>query len=213
MPTTLIVGDKIETRAITLAQNQLGINVCHWNVEAIAGIDTLEAFTEFMEALLAPLYKPLMSAEAEWRGLGARVIDETPPGIEVFANAEVGPGTDAGELLPTQVCGILTKKTLLAGRKFRGRVYLPFPAETVNDSDGNPTAGYLINANLLGDELEGTVQLNDGAAGTIDVGAVLRSGDGAGGFIYTSIDQCFARPRWATQRKRGAYGQKNTSPI
>src|SRR3546814_8120191 len=51
-----------------------------------------------------------------------------------------------GDLLPGQVCGMVTKLTAAAGRRFRGRVYVPFPLETDNDGIV-PSAAYVARIN------------------------------------------------------------------
>jgi hypothetical protein len=50
-------------------------------------------------------------------------------------------GNNASDPLPLQTSLCVTLRTGLAGRKFRGRVYLPPPTEGQSDTNGNPSAG------------------------------------------------------------------------
>jgi hypothetical protein len=51
------------------------------------------------------------------------------------------PGSATGDPLPPQIAFCVTLRTALAGRSYRGRVYLQGYTEASSDTNGNPTAG------------------------------------------------------------------------
>lgn len=88
--------------------------------------------------------------------VGVRDIS-TPFNAEFLDAGAAVPGTGSGNLLPKQVAACVTLRTAKAGKKFRGRVYLPGFVATANDANGlmttaagNAAAGFLVSliANL-----------------------------------------------------------------
>ena len=76
----------------------------------------------------------------------------SPTETEVTANVGL-PGGIAGDMLPSYCAGIITKKTALRGRSYRGRSYIPGVPET--GTTGNAaTAGQLALYNALADKLD-----------------------------------------------------------
>jgi hypothetical protein len=60
----------------------------------------------------------------------AEFIDSNPP----------APGTAVGDMLPPQIALVVTIRTSLAGRSFRGRCFIPGWAETANGTNGQAAA-------------------------------------------------------------------------
>jgi hypothetical protein len=118
-------------------------------------------------------------------------------------------GTAAGNPIPNQVSGIITKTTAFAGRANRGRTYVPFPAASFNLAPNDtPTAAYVALLDALGIVLFAPMALTLGAD-TVNVTPVLfhrRTG------FNTPITNFRSRQLWATQRRRGNYGTANTLP-
>lgn len=204
------LNDIIRIRIATYTPSQAAINTMHYKVIAVAGTssDTATAATTFDTALSTP-YKNIMSDNARYRGLSVQRIF---PGIVTVPDIVVasdGPGVVASDLLPGQVSGIGSWRTDLAGRKYRGRVYIPFPAESHNDVTGIPTAAYVTLLDTLLTALSVTRTVG-GGGNTADLRCVLfhRSTN-----TSDQIVAQVARPRWATQKRRGNYGRTNPTPF
>lgn len=68
--------------------------------------------------------------------------DRRTPNAAEFVSVEAVPGTSVSEALPGANALVVTLRTALAGRGFRGRTYLPCWAESANTTGGviTPTA-------------------------------------------------------------------------
>lgn len=206
------VNDIYEVRIFCThtSQQQTAVNVRHYRIVAKQGTGATDlTIAQFLDTQFHTVYKPILHNQAQYRGVGVRRIKPLPVTAEVLTSGNVGAGTATGEPLPGQVCGIITLRTLFGGPRYRGRMYLPFPAETFNDADSLPTTAYY---NLLG-----------------TLGNVMASGmsPGAGGNTMDMLPIVFSRKfstsedvigytqrfKWATQRSRGSYGAKNPAPF
>lgn len=65
----------------------------------------------------------------------------------IFSMGNV-PGTVAGDPLPPQIAGVLTKQTLLRGKSGRGRMYICGMSED-SSTNGEPTVAWVALANAL----------------------------------------------------------------
>jgi len=204
-------NDILEVKYYAFCNGQLGLNVRHYKVAITAGTGALLAeIAETLSTTAAPLYKDLMSNDAQYRGVSVQSVYPTPTGAVVYDTTGNDTGTVASQVLPTQVSGIITLHSAFAGRSGRGRAYVPFPASGDAADDNTPSAGYVSNLNLLGAFLTQT-QTVTGAGGNSTVQPILiRSGNLT---TTTPFISYTSRNKWATQRRRGSYGQANTSPI
>lgn len=193
------VGDLFEIVTVSRFQDQTGLNVSHWRIESISGstpTDTVIAAA--MNSHLEDEHVNLMSEEASYRGLTLQYLGPGDPREKVIHANGGEPGTIEGEPLPSQVAGLITLRTGLAGRANRGRKYFPFAGETANLTGGVPSAAYLLS---LGDAV--TAYSADVLAGTPPVSAllhcyILRKSDLHAVRVTTGT----VRPNWATQRRR-----------
>jgi len=210
MAIDLGIGDLIRLRVATYTPNQVGINTAHFLVQAATGTGrTTQQVADAFDATLAPRYKALLSVGARYRGCSIQRV--APGGVTVPAAQSIndGPGTVAGDMLATQVSGIISAKTDLAGPAYRGRVYIPFPGEDDNAATGVPVAGYVTRLDDVGDELYTSVTIAAGGNGvTLDPVIFHRAFNSA-----TAITDYVNRTVWATQRRRGAYGRQNVPPF
>jgi hypothetical protein len=106
-------------------------------------------------------------------------------------------GTEAGDPLPAQTQGLvrLATSTVVGGRRLRGRIFVPGPAEARNDSSGLPNSTY-------------TSGLTSGFAAMLTAGATAsspviwhRPTAGAGG-THGLITGVSAAPTWSVLRSR-----------
>lgn len=65
-----------------------------------------------------------VSSDASLRRVTVQTIDPLPPSTPSEAINTLQPGTQASQMAPPQVAVCMTLRTALAGRRFRGRMYL-----------------------------------------------------------------------------------------
>lgn len=204
-------GDKIAVRLFCKAAEQVSVNVLHYRVESQTGNGAFPSqVADAMANKVSDEMKALLSAEALYAGLSVQRIAPGVPDVQTYSTIGAGAGLVVGDLLPRQTCGIITKRTVFAGRAYRGRVYLPFPSEASNDTDSTPTAVYLGDLDLLAAELVDPVTAGAGGDTTSIVPVLKNKLPHA---EWPRLVVCVARDKWATQRRRGSYGQANVSPI
>lgn len=118
--------------------------------------------------------------------------------------AAAGAAATQTDMLPPQTALVITLRTLLAGKRYRGRVFLPGYCENVNSLGGvitSTTASVnfvtAIKANLVTSSLDmGVIHIEPAAAGATNLS----------GFI-TPVSAIVARDSvWDTQRRRAIPG-------
>ena len=206
-----VVGDIVEQRVVCALGNQVAMNIFHYGVGAITsgGASLLEMATA-MDALLAPLYKDLMDVAATYRGVGMTNVI-VPRTIEYVSTAGIGFGTQAGNSIPTQVRGLISYQGNAAGPRNRGRQYIPFPSVTALTASGLVSTTYSTSLTNLRAVLSVT-RIFIGATGNTTVFPVVAHRP----FLpsnWSTVTQMFARTKFGTQRKSGAYGRPNTAPF
>lgn len=210
MPYTVGVGDVLRLRIVTYTSSQIGVNTAHFKVTAIAGTATTDAaIAAAFDTALAPRYAAVLSVGARYRGTSIQKIFPLPPKVPQAAVSNDQPGTVAGDMMAGQVAGLIWAKTTNAGPTERGRMYLPFVGETSNAATGVPVAGYVTDISDIADEVYSPVTIGAGGnTATLDPVIWHR-----GTLTATGIDSFGARTVWATQRRRGGFGQMNLPPF
>lgn len=213
MAFTLAVGQLVELRVYASEAEQTAINAVHFQVTQTTGGPTTDADAASGWAAIVPgLYKNVMSNDATYRGLGVRVL--TGAGLlpaEAFSAIGAGVGALMSPVQPRQVCGLISAYTGFKGRSQRGRCYVPFPSNSLNDVGGVPVAGYAALLSAIKAILYGPIIIvNGGATGTAVMSPVIFHRATSTG---TPVASAVTRPRWATQRRRGSYGRPNVSPV
>lgn len=212
MAQLLALGDIIRLRIGCYTATQAAINTIHYKVIEVNGASASDADAALLfNATLAPLMKNLMSVEANYQGVSVQRIYPGTPTVPQQSVSLSGPGLIAGTILPTQVSGIISFRTALAGRSQRGRMYIPFPAEDSSLS-GIPVAAYetalgnlaaqLVVSSLL---IPGTMGPDNCRLQTVLWHRATNSSD--------PINAYKVRAKFATQRKRGEYGARNIPPF
>jgi len=209
MGTPLTIGDLVRVKVGCYMGNQAAINTGHFRVDALTGaFDTVLLAEEFDDAMEDD-YKPLMTNTASYYGVGVQIISPGPLTSIDLATANTGVGTAGTAPLPTQTCGLIACRALHAGRKFRGRLYVPFPDQADMDATTyTPDAGYITTlAGLVSNWY--TQQIFTEGANIITLSPVIyhRTTN-----TYDYVEEGFPRRKWATQRRRGNYGQPNAYP-
>lgn len=205
----LVVGNIVELRIYCSLAEQTSINVRHFEVMAIAGASAeVSDVAIFMDVALAPLYAAAMAPAANYDGSTAQVIH--PGRLAYYANLGlVNPGTVTGDPLPRQTSGLIRFRSAIAGSRGVGRLYVPFPSEGSNTAAGHPVAAYQTAIGAIADVFETTAVVGAGGD-TADLRPIIWHRDTQTGIPIT---QGIGSSRWATQRRRGDYGQPNRPPA
>lgn len=149
----MAVGDIFR---VTIQGKQAGetwVNVMHYR-ESATGVGNAETeLADSCDAVLGPAYKTFLSHDASYDQVAVQRIDPLPVSYTVIDNTNAGIGLVAQDMLPPANAMTVTKKTAYAGRKYRGRVFLPGIPKTYT-SDGGFTAGGLAAGQLLADDLK-----------------------------------------------------------
>lgn len=179
---------------------QLAVTTLHYQTIAATPVEPDSAFVaSHMDAFWSQQYKALINNTATYSGVTAQKIFPLPQSL-LGANAiSEGPGTGGVEALPSQTCGLITKTTQFGGRKFRGRVYVPFPSKSQSLIIGHPTAAYLTLLDTFRIALLTQRVVTDGG-NSITLHPVLKHGTTPP--TQTLLANGIVRQRWATQRRR-----------
>jgi len=205
----VVNGNILSCNNFAYGNNQVQQVDTSWIISAVIGAPTSIDFVSGLDSLMASLLLPAMPAAATYYGTKARLM--TPANIlyPEFANGNTATGTAGGNLLPTQVRGLIKWNTAQLGRAYRGRMYVPFPSTAFNTAAGLPTAGYTTVLNTISSALilgfGFGVAPNTGFASLVIFNKKLRINRGGVVFGPTSS-------KWATQRRGGSYGRPNVIP-
>lgn len=210
MAHTLAADEVMRFRIFSTMETQVAVNIRHYLVTATTGTGVTDLdTTAFMDQRLAPLMKSLMTAQAQYRGVGGQVIFPTPPFVEQFSQGFTGAGSIAGDAQAPQVCGLIKFTTAFGGRAGRGFIYPPFPAETDCDLTGVTTLGYRTALTALKDSL--IVPVTIGAAGnTATLVPILWSGSLATARL---INGGVIRNYWSQQKRRSFLRKGDVLPT
>lgn len=202
-------GDIWLLRVACITDDQAAINTYYFVVSGVIGGTVLDSdAAAAFNTTLAPLYKAVLSEEAEYYGVSLGRVTPTPKTVPAVNTSSRGAGDVAGDMLPGQVSGIISFKTAFAGRKYQGRVFIPFPSETDNAAH-IPVAGYGTRLQALATAINTPqVATAGGSSATFTLFMFHRNDSSA-----TKITTATAKRLWATQRRRGDYGQRNPPPF
>lgn len=156
--------------------------------------------------------KAILSTEAKYEGVIIQKVFPLPLTDAVGSVVAAGPGDRVGELMPLYVCGALTKLTGLAGRRFRGRAYIPFPLEIDNTSVVRPTVAYVTLLNALA-TFAAIPRVVGVLPNTITVQPVIfHKPPPVVVPNFNHITTVTANPYWTSQRRRSNVFRSDTIP-
>lgn len=205
----LVSGNTATVRVVARVGVQAAINVLHFSVTASTGSGVTEAeAAEALDDTWHDEYKAVMSILTSYRGVSVQKDGGTPPGVPFAHVGNYAEGAVAGNLMPTQVTGLIAWRTALTGHANRGRSYIPFPSASDSTAGDVPTADYVTRLGTLAAAIIGPhVLVGGGGTATLKL-AVRQAGGG-----HNLVTSFVARPKFGTQRRRGAFGRPNDSPF
>lgn len=205
-----MVGDVWEIKVYNTYENQLGLNVLHFQSIASNGTDPSALFVaKRASTVFAPLYIALLNNLATFYGVTAQRLAPTKQAWD-YDRKDTDVGTGGADPMPKQVAGFFYKRSLTSDRHGRGRVYVPFPAKQNEDAgESQPNAAYMTALTALANQYKNGFTVTEG--GTTEVMAPYIYNRVTGATIR--VTYCQSVKKWATQRRRGDFGRINTMPF
>lgn len=202
----MINNDYAEVKIFCKMQSQASVNVLHFRGEnqVAAGV-TEQEIADALSPIYAALLKPLLTSVANYAGLQVQKVAPLPEGAPFVSTSGFGIGLAGNAPLPKQTAAVIKKVTALAGRAYRGRMYVPFPDEGDNTTAAIPAPVYITTLGLLATEMQ-TPRLIVGAAGQLTLRLQVYNRNIR---VGTPVVKCLPRQQWGTQRRRGDFGQAN----
>ena len=125
-------------------------------------------------------------------------------------------GTGGAVPLPTQCCGLIHTQTDFAKQSGRGRIYLPFPGCDTTEPISTPSTRQIGLMNNVRNAMCTVTPVTGAGGGTCTLQPSLRCKprtQGAPVLTFRDITSSNVVIYWATQRRRGAFGQTNPPPV
>lgn len=207
MATLIANGDIVSVRTACYATDQVGLNSLGFQLSSISGTPTLEGFATGYSAVLRDLYAACMALTAQYYGLSVQRI--APTITQPIQIVDIVQGFAAGNLTPRQSCGIVAKKGDLPGRPGRGRIYVPFLADSLVGVTGHLNGVGSADIGFLAIKLFTSIVVDCGGGNTVTTFPCILNRPAPG---FNLINSYTVRTKIATQRRRGDYGRSNAVP-
>jgi hypothetical protein len=207
MATNIVTGDVAACKIACMAADQLGINDFAWQFTATSGTVTYEDLVTNFNATIGPLYEIILPSTALYYGLSIQRV--LPTKSQPITLADPSAGTAMGDLNPRQCAGIIAKKGTLADRPGRGRIYVPFLADSQTGDTGHLNTLGKTNLDAIGTQLFVPQSIDFGGGNVLGIVPVIRN------FLtpfFNVITTFQTRLKIATQKRRGDYGRPNSAP-
>jgi hypothetical protein len=216
----IVAGDyvKVITCCHSTANTQISLNNFFMQALTVSGAWTEQDTASTLETAIAPFYKALMPSTVFWRGLSVQKVQIAPLGVPFPSVASAGAGTYASLVaLPNQVSAIISLRTALAGRHYRGRIYPGLVPDGASNQDGQMTAAYQVVLQQLAAYLQAVIGLNAHTVNTtwrVQVRSFFPPVPPLpGNTVFNPVISCTGRTAFATQRRRGQFGRINVLPF
>ena len=204
------IGDIWQMRIVCVCGKQTSFNVRHYAAFNQTGVGAnQDQVAVALGVNLGITVRACISDVATYNGIDVKKIfpgDATAPTAYTLT---AGDGANTSPPLPLQVSGLISFYTGLAGRKQRGRVYIPFPPVAANQEPNGPTPAYVAALGTLRDALSNTVLAGNAPDTTTLVPILWHRKTNT----YNTALTWLPRAAFATQRKRGDYGRENKPPF
>jgi len=190
--------DVLEVTLYCRCIDQVSATVRHWQVldSLLEGATDVEVAAGLETALRSDLLE-CMTEHASYLGIKVQVIR---PVRKVAAIKSDNPGIGTWETQPMSLftAGLIRLRGALATRHDRGRSYIPFPAEGANESEGQPSATYLVALADLATGLSSGYTFGVGGDTSEIIPVIYNRND----HTVRPIESSGVATQWATQRRR-----------
>jgi hypothetical protein len=137
----LVIPDTMQGRVVWVGDGVLQQCVIHWLIPV--GLAVNVALADAISTAIGNLWNTNLAAHANaQQGFSGVILRDLrqPSMAEVSTTVTGHGGTAVGDSLPRSIAACLTLRTTNAGRKFRGRMYIPCFAEEANGASGAMSA-------------------------------------------------------------------------
>lgn len=207
MPLPFVANnDLFLVRVCCQAADQIAINDFCYKADLTSGTYTLPALVNDLDADFFDAYKNWLAANAAFYGISLFRVSIPQSGPFVSTNLRFG--LDIASLMPRQAAALIAKKTAIAGRAGRGRVYIPFGGVDNVDADGHITAPGLALLQAIAIRTLTTQIYGGGGTTTTLIPMLFHRST----ITADEVVDWTARVKIATQKRRGDYGRPNNLP-
>lgn len=212
MAFNIVVGGVVRHVMYCTIPGQISVTKRDWQCTSIAGGANVpaQAVVDDFDTAAGTAFGDAMSNDAQY--YGSQLYYQTPvgpPPRPVTSIAGATAGVDISPLLPTQTCGLVSLYSDFLGKAGQGRVYVPFPAISSQDTNGTPTPLYNTVVQNIGTFLTTPrVVVSGGISATFVPSLYIPGGSPPKPLISFQV-----RDAWATQRRRGSFGRLNRVPF
>jgi hypothetical protein len=203
--TPLVVGDIIRVVFYTTANGQAGLNVNHLQILTVIPPASLEELGDDLSLWGNGIYPDVMSEEAVYQGCD--VMKYGVPDSYIYFKANPSLGANIFGLTTTQSSPVITKQTGFAGRKNRGRLYVPFIPQNFISTEGGLSIEGIGKIITFADHYAGK---NSFKVGETPLGTFTWTLPYNRVIEPMPVGDFVASGKIGTQRRRGQYGKKNT---
>jgi hypothetical protein len=211
MATALQANDILQLRSWSTHGAQACVTTLNYRILTVGGSPATDqdAVTAF-EALQASDYKAVMANGATYNGSQARIIRPGVVPATVNETGQAGAGTGGGNQAASQIRGLIQWQTAFGGPRYRGRIYMPFPSTANTDSSGQPNNTLRTAYQTLAAVWEAFASVSASGRTCTQQLVIYHRGFTPN---YTEVVDHTSPFKFATQRKSGAFGRANISPI
>jgi len=206
----VITGMKIRVNHFWYWNGQVGIcgQSFYCSGQVSAGATAGEVAKVFADAIKAGDMN-LWSNDVTFMGSKCSQLGAPPPILPGICTG-TDTGSVSGTTLPGEVTGMISLKTAVSGRAYRGRLYVPFiDGSQASDSSNQVPAGYTAQLQTLADDICIPITIVGGSGNSVLDPIIYHRGSGA----YTAVLEAVALRKYGSQRRRGSYGQLNQPVI
>lgn len=208
----ILPNQTLEVTVATWWNAQAGLNILHYIVESTAGGDlTAQALATNLFNRFKPFFEGWLPLTAYFEGVKVQVIQP----IRLNASVSIGipvVGMNTSGIMSPQTAGLISTRATLAGPKYRGRIYVPFPArDRFSESNGLVTVAGETSLAAYSALVGPQIDTDPFGLTPRAVLRLLTSADGAAG--NRMVEEMMPRKRAATQRRRSLFGQTNPPII
>lgn len=204
------VGDIfITTAAYQFNDNQVEECTLHYQCAVAGGGDTRASLLTHINSLIVTNVCPTLATTSSFYGSKMSTVKALGPWSPIVVYSGTS-GSDTSPALPTQVRGLISWHTALAGRAYRGRMYLPTPgSDHVTTTSAVPTS-VLTDWGTLATGLVAPYA----TGGTTWIPGIYHRVPTAGiASVFDQIISATVSDVYATQRRSGAFGRPNAAPF
>lgn len=145
-----MIDDYFRATIVGRLHGQETNTVLHYRETATGAGDASALLAFAVDAAIGVAMRAWASEEWTYGYTMVQKFDPSPVLMAAINSENTGPGDVTGSSLPSSVAAVITKRTALAGRSFRGRVFLP----------GVPSS-YELDSELTGAAMTATATLAD----------------------------------------------------